>query len=530
MRPVSGIPLPNLPYLVLPFLFFCLISIKISSQTISDLRSGIVAYWSFDDSFSADLGEEAFNLTTSAIPPTISGSDATFNAAAQFVRADGNFLKTLSSVNADDADFTYYVRYMPTIPIASGQRYFVVESAQIEHGISFGLRNDGQAGNIPRSEVYTRNTGGTTWFHQPNAAGDYGVAVNTWQDLVVTYSRSSKTYRMYINGVESNTTLVHTGTLKGGGLVIGSFRDNNGRFWEGAIDEVTIWNRVLPISEIGAVRNTKLKINLEKATVATLNASDVSFSIASGENLTTYYKVVPGNSACPTASDLQSDVLAGTLVLNTAASAINISSLTPETNYKLCHVAVDADNRRGAVLETSFATNAVLPVTLLSFSGTAENTSNVLKWSTSSEQNSANFIVEHSLNGMDFRTIGTIKAAGVSNRIRHYQYIHDAPAAGNNFYRLKQEDTDGHSSYSRTLNIKGVSDTRSFIVLVNPVEGRQLRLRVTNKLTASLFTANGKPVWKKDLLPGVHTIDMGSVASGFYLLQSGRDVERIILR
>ncbi len=84
-----------------------------------------------------------------------------------------------------------------------------------------------------------------------------------------------------------------------------------------------------------------------------------------------------------------------------------------------------------------------LPVTLLNY--TAKNTDNGVlnSWTTGSELNNDYFNIQHSIDGIDYKTIGKIAGSGTVNQTRNYEYVHRDPAAGNNYYRLTQTDFDG---------------------------------------------------------------------------------------
>jgi hypothetical protein len=66
-----------------------------------------------------------------------------------------------------------------------------------------------------------------------------------------------------------------------------------------------------------------------------------------------------------------------------------------------------------------------------------------LKWTTASEFNSDIFQVERSTDGIDFETIGTVKAFGTSTSPLNYSYIDREPVRETAYYRIKQLDLSG---------------------------------------------------------------------------------------
>lgn len=80
-----------------------------------------------------------------------------------------------------------------------------------------------------------------------------------------------------------------------------------------------------------------------------------------------------------------------------------------------------------------------------------------LSWQTSSETSTASFEIQRSLDGINFKTIGSLPAAGA----RLYQYRDNAPYQGKNFYRLKIVSTYGVPGYSAVTDIT-LTRTKSY--------------------------------------------------------------------
>jgi hypothetical protein len=105
-----------------------------------------------------------------------------------------------------------------------------------------------------------------------------------------------------------------------------------------------------------------------------------------------------------------------------------------------------------------------LPVTLTSFDvSSLSNHSALLQWATASEENNKEFLIEKSSNGIDFIAIGSVKAGG-NNGMQEYSFIDDEISGTQNYYRLKQVDTDGNYSYSP---IKLLSNPQQSVVSVS---------------------------------------------------------------
>ena len=85
--------------------------------------------------------------------------------------------------------------------------------------------------------------------------------------------------------------------------------------------------------------------------------------------------------------------------------------------------------------------------------GKNENGKNKLDWITASELNNSYFIVEKSMDGIEFFNLGTIGGAGNSTIHRYYFFVDDNPYS-ESFYRLKQIDFNGNFKHSETISIK----------------------------------------------------------------------------
>lgn len=94
-----------------------------------------------------------------------------------------------------------------------------------------------------------------------------------------------------------------------------------------------------------------------------------------------------------------------------------------------------------------------LPVKLIYFKGIPQDDYVILDWSTASEYNNSHFEVERSGEGSRFETLQAVDGAGNSRSTLDYQTVDDNPLPGRSYYRLKQVDWNGVTSYSRTVSV-----------------------------------------------------------------------------
>ena len=115
-------------------------------------------------------------------------------------------------------------------------------------------------------------------------------------------------------------------------------------------------------------------------------------------------------------------------------------------NINTSNTATFGNNRFRIIIEN---TN-VLPVTVSKFTAKLNNeTQAVLNWTTATEKNSSRFEIEHSLDNVNFKKLGTVKARGNSNVQVNYEYTDAGFVKGMvNYYRLKIVDIDNTYTYS----------------------------------------------------------------------------------
>lgn len=102
------------------------------------------------------------------------------------------------------------------------------------------------------------------------------------------------------------------------------------------------------------------------------------------------------------------------------------------------------------------STGVPLPVRLLNFDVSAVHAKSVLiDWATGSEVNNNFFLIEKTKDAQTWESVAQVSGHGNSNQGFSYSYMDEYPYSGTSFYRLKQVDYNGNSSFSpvRSVNI-----------------------------------------------------------------------------
>lgn len=180
--------------------------------------------------------------------------------------------------------------------------------------------------------------------------------------------------------------------------------------------------------------------------------------------------------------------------------------------------------RPGEVKYTFFA--ITLPVTWLYFRGTNQGNDNFLEWAAGSEQNTREYQVERSLNGIQFSTIGTKAAAGNNNSTSNYTYTDkNVDRLGSNvmYYRIKQVDRDARTNYTNIVRLTiRQNGTQKTIIYPNPSQGI-ITISVGDPALigtmASIYDLNGKLVASYKISATSQSMDCSRLPNGTYLIR-----------
>jgi hypothetical protein len=220
------------------------------------------------------------------------------------------------------------------------------------------------------------------------------------------------------------------------------------------------------------------------------------------------------------------------------------------TNNNIAHTRIDmlryrASDRllaaatHGRGLFTANIPVAAVPVTLLQFKGTIVGNDAWLDWTTANEQNSKQFNIERSDDGILFRTVGQIPAAGNSSSDKKYSFRDKEIAQDKNYYRLKQIDLDGTYEHSKIVLLRNPLSLRGTVdVLTNPFHQTidlQLGKIKEGRASFRLYDINGKVLLSitKNVLPVTRVrleVPTDALARGVYNLEMILNGKRYVVK
>ncbi|GGH49027.1 hypothetical protein GCM10007423_50690 [Dyadobacter endophyticus] len=286
----------------------------------------------------------------------------------------------------------------------------------------------------------------------------------------------------------------------------------------------------LVVGENGGLTSLAGLDNLLSATNFIIRNNDLLTGLSGLEGLTNVgWLQISGNPELTSISRLGAGISGGRTGSNERVAALTIGGLAISNNIKLTSCSISAVcsfistntatiSGNGPGCETQAAVQigcSTLPVTLSHFKATIEDRTALLQWATTEESNSAVFEIEHSLDAATWYKAGEQDAAGKSNKLVDYQWIHLTPADGPNYYRLKMKDLDGSYAYSQivTLKFDGAGKIPA-IVYPNPVSDV---LNVEDNkgiVLLQIISTEGKKVYETSSVPD--KLPIKGLAKGMY--------------
>jgi uncharacterized repeat protein (TIGR01451 family) len=292
-------------------------------------------------------------------------------------------------------------------------------------------------------------------------------------------------------------------------------------------DNVSQYNQVYDPGK--EYQNGDVVANMLDSNTARYNSSGQIYNTANGTIVATDGSVSNGLASAAPATMGTDDVTlaANGLTLNPSTGQITVFDNTKLPKGRITINVTTTDANGGVNTVPVILQLAVpLPVTLVAFTAeTVHNRDAQLTWSTASEANNDHFEVERSFDGTRFTKLDQVAGQGTTSLRTAYAFT-DAgvasKATGVVYYRLKQVDTDGKSSYSP---VRTVSFTKAAVLSLslypNPAQTvtkldlSQLPTTVTVQVL--VLDATGRTVLSTSLGGGLpQPLDVQSLATGTY--------------
>ncbi|MFN4315468.1 MAG: T9SS type A sorting domain-containing protein [Chitinophagaceae bacterium] len=179
------------------------------------------------------------------------------------------------------------------------------------------------------------------------------------------------------------------------------------------------------------------------------------------------------------------------------------------------------------------APSSTLPVQWISFNATLTNeTTALLTWQTTAEENNRGFVVEHSSDGSQFSEKGSQSATDHSSNLNNYQFLVAGLTAGQHYFRIRQVDADGRFSYSRIITLT-VGQLSRISVYPNPVRSTTT-ISAGGSIVQQLFvySVGGKLMERQEPGAAQVVLNMGRYPQGIYFIElitaDGKHRQRVV--
>ena len=174
----------------------------------------------------------------------------------------------------------------------------------------------------------------------------------------------------------------------------------------------------------------------------------------------------------------------------------------------------------------NFYSAVPLPLTWESFTGQATDGRVILRWKTSHVEGNDHFDIDRSTDANHYSQIGRLSNGDgtfTSPGTYSYTFTDPNPATGNNFYRIKQTDIDGHYSYSSVVEVNAGIARTGFRLQTNPVFGTVTLINPNQQRIERLQVIDASGRTLIDRAPNSANVlimeNVRSLQPGYYLLR-----------
>ncbi|MES2567929.1 MAG: hypothetical protein V4565_13735 [Bacteroidota bacterium] len=127
-------------------------------------------------------------------------------------------------------------------------------------------------------------------------------------------------------------------------------------------------------------------------------------------------------------------------------------------------------------------TNAGLPIELTEFYGTCVTNGIELNWSTATEKNNDYFLIEKSINGMEWQPVGKIPGNGTTGVTHHYNHTeYNINSSDLFYYQLSQIDEDQTKTVFRAIDVNCSNNVPDKMILISNPASTELSILLSVK-------------------------------------------------
>jgi len=180
-----------------------------------------------------------------------------------------------------------------------------------------------------------------------------------------------------------------------------------------------------------------------------------------------------------------------------------------------------------------------LPLTLLYFTSACAGNRVQLEWSTAGGSSCDHFVVERSVDGVNYTALKTVKADPNPAEGHTYRIDDESLAAERWYYRLRQSDASGNSVVSAVISTEQCrKQEKEILFYPNPLAGQELlswelELSITQSIRLHLFNSYGHICLEQTIDPSADgykgALSLAGLGPGLYFIQvDGQPVYRLM--
>lgn len=143
--------------------------------------------------------------------------------------------------------------------------------------------------------------------------------------------------------------------------------------------------------------------------------------------------------------------------------------------------------------------SSVLPVELTSFNAEAQDHEIILKWHAATETNTNEYILEKSVDALEWKKMGSIQTNKSNYRNVFYSFTDDFPFRGENYFRLSSVDYEGQVNVEGITSVTYLNSDHNFEISQTDTE---IILRCNSAFigkTVTFYEATGKLLQKSKI-------------------------------
>ena len=212
-------------------------------------------------------------------------------------------------------------------------------------------------------------------------------------------------------------------------------------------------------------------------------------------------------------------------------SNLTFTGLTIGQQYTYCYTFTTPTNCYHTAYYPYFVGASPLPVDLISFEGKNYRDGVRLNWITASEINNDRFILERSVDGLEFLQVTTITGHGTTSETNQYEFFDYNVWGETVYYRLKQIDFDGTVKTFPDIAVRLKENKFKLILSPNPAND-VVQLFVANpdgptKGTIMVSNLSGQVIYQSPVLfqkgTTTHQLLLNDFKNGLYFIKAIRE-------